>query len=191
MEAEKLNNLSIEDYIILDDKAGHKYEYHDGEIFNMGGGTINHGTICGNIFGEIRTALKELNSSCKVRNSEIKVHVQSKNCFLYPDALVVCNDIKKSKTEPNSITNPTVIIEVLSNSTANYDRGDKFYLYRQLNSLQEYILIEQDKPQIDVHMRRNDLWKIKRIEGIKEVLQIKCLNISIPFAEIYYDVDFL
>lgn len=190
MDAQKLDNLSIDEYLKIERESNTKYEYHNGAIYAMAGGTLNHGLICGNIFGEVRNALREEESNCRVMNSEIKVHIQTKNCFVYPDAMIVCGEIEKSKTEPNSIINPKVVVEVLSKSTANYDRGDKFYLYRELESLEEYILIEQDKSQIDIYKREGNLWKITRISGIEQNLEISTLQISVELQEIYRDVEF-
>ncbi len=120
----------------------------------------------------------------------MKLNVESKNSFLYPDAMVVCGGVEKSKTEPNSITNPRVIVEVLSKTTATYDRGDKFFLYRQINSLQEYVLIEQDKPQIEVYKREADLWKITRISGLDQQLYLESLDLKLELEVIYEDVEF-
>ena len=189
MEAQKLNHYSLKEYLDLEIETGKKYEYHDGYLYAMAGGSLNHGLICGNIFGEIRSSLKEKNSACKVINSEIKLHIEARNSFVYPDTMVICDDIKKSKLEPNSVVNPILIIEVLSKSTANYDRGDKFHLYRQIPTLKEYILIEQDSHQIDSYNRKSDLWKITRVEGIDANLKIESLNIIIPFKEIYRDTE--
>ncbi|MEL7221090.1 MAG: Uma2 family endonuclease [Bacteroidota bacterium] len=124
----------------------------------------------------------------KVINSEVKVHIKTKNCYLYPDTMVVCGEIEIAADEPNAITNPKVIVEVRSKSTADYDRGDKFYLYRQLTSLEEYILIDQEKAQIDIHKRQGDLWKLSRISGLENTLTIKILDVSIMLAEIYSGV---
>ena len=193
MEEKKPHKLSVTEYLDIERETNTKYEYHDGKIYLMAGGTLNHGLICGNIFGEIRAALRETENNCRAMNSEIKVHVNSKNCYLYPDTMVVCGEIEKSESEPNSITNPKVIVEVLSKSTANYDRGDKFYLYRQLESFEEYILIDQDKAQIDIHKRHkgnSDLWKLSRISGLDQSLEIEVLGIKIKLEEIYNDIEF-
>jgi len=191
MEAIKLNNLSLEEYLKVELETNTKYEYHDGSIYLMAGGTLNHGYICGNVFAEIRSSLREKGSNCRAINSEIKVHIQSKNCYLYPDTMIVCGEVEKSENEPNSITNPKVIVEVLSKSTANYNRGDKFYLYRQLDSLEEYILIDQDRAQIDTHKRQGDLWKLSRISGIDNELEIEILGIKVKLEEIYQDIEFV
>lgn len=189
MEAKKLNNLTISEYIEIEKDTDTKYEYHNGSIFAMAGGTLNHVLICGNIFGEIRAVLRSDNRNCKVMNSEIKLYIQSKNSFLYPDAMVICGDIEKSHKEPNSVTNPIVIVEVFSKSTESYDRGDKFYLYRQIKSLQEYILIDQVKVQIEIYRREVDLWRITRINGIENKLFITSLDINIELKDIYENIE--
>ncbi len=138
----------------------------------------------------LREGLKNKNSSCKVINSEIKLHVQSKNNFLYPDAMVICGDIKKSQDDPNAVTNPVLIVEVLSKTTSSYDRGDKFYFYRQIKSLQEYVLIEQDKALIEIYKREAGLWEIMRISGLENEIYLSSLEISVPLHEIYLNTEF-
>lgn len=185
----KLDNFSIQEYLDIEIKNDTKYEYHDGTITAMAGGTLNHGLICGNIFGEIRTALRNKKSGCTPMNSEIKLHIEKQNRFLYPDTMVVCNKIETSKTEPNAVINPTVIIEVLSKSTASYDRGDKFFFYRQIPTLKEYILIEQDKSQIELYQRQNDLWKITRVSGFDKSFFIESLGIEIGVEAVYFGIS--
>jgi len=190
MQATELNNLSVEEYLNIEQESNSKYEYHNGHIYAMAGGTINHGLICGNIFGEIRAKLKEKDSDCKAINSEIKLHIEKLNKYIYLDTMVICGDIKTSDDLPNAVTNPILIVEVLSKSTADYDRGDKFFFYQKIASLQEYILIEQDKKQIDIYTRKKNLWKISRITSINKILQISSLNIKINLNDIYQDTDF-
>ncbi|MFK7981305.1 MAG: Uma2 family endonuclease [Saprospiraceae bacterium] len=190
MIANSSNNLSIKEYLEIESQTDTKYEYHNGSIYAMAGGMLNHGLICGNIFGEIRTALKHKKSNCKVLNSEIKLHIKEKNNFLYPDAMIICGEIEQAETASHAVTNPVVIIEVLSKSTANYDRGDKFFFYRQIETLQEYILIEQNKAQIEIYKKKGDLWKITRISGIANLLSISTLDIKIKLEDIYQDIVF-
>jgi Uma2 family endonuclease len=156
----------------------------------MAGGTYNHGLICGNIFGEIRSRLIEQNSLCTAMSSEIKLHVVSENSYLYPDTMVIYDEVEKSVAEKNAVTNPVLVIEVLSKSTATYDRGDKFHLYRQIPSLREYVLIEQDKAQVEIYKREGGLWKITRIQGVENTLLLSSLELEIDFQRIYYRVDF-
>lgn len=189
MEAKKLTNISISDYIKIEEESDAKYEFHDGSIFAMAGGTINHGLIIGNAFSAVKAALKS-NKNCTSLTSEIKLHIEQLNKFVYPDGMVVCGDIERAKKDSNSITNPAVIIEVLSHSTESYDRGDKFYFYRQIPSLKEYILIDQYQAKIEVYNRHGDMWQIRRLEGIDKMLEITSINIEIALEDVYEGVSF-
>lgn len=190
MDAQRLTYLSISEYLELERETDQKYEYHNGSVFALAGGTLEHGTICGNIFGEIRSGLRSLDSNCRAFTSEVKISIPQDNSFVYPDAMVVCGDLETSEQAPNAIKNPTVIVEVLSKSSSNYDRGDKFHKYRQLQSLNEYVIIEQEKPMVDTFERKGDLWKITRYESLDAVLEIKSLGLQIRLSEIYRDVAF-
>lgn len=190
MDAKKLNNLTVAEYIQIEEDANQKYEYHDGRIYALAGGSLNHGLICGNIFGELRSGLREKGDECKAMTSEIKLYIQSENAFVYPDAMVVCGEINKSTKNRHAIINPIIIVEVLSKSTESYDRGDKFYKYRQIQSLQEYILIDQSKPQIEIYRRQNELWQITRVSGLDKSISIHSTGIEIKLSDIYQDVDF-
>lgn len=192
MKAHKLPKLSVEEYITQERESGIKYEYHNGDIFALAGGTLNHGLLCGNAYSELRNALKEKESDCKPLSSEVKLSLGSENSFVYPDAMVICGDIERSGVDKNAVRNPILIVEVLSKSTSNYDRGDKFYLYRQIPSLQEYVLIEQDKMQVEVFYKKpgTDSWKISRFIGNDGVLKLQSLDIEIKLSELYYDIVF-
>jgi len=190
MEVKNLSHLSLKEYLEIEISSQTKYEYHDGAIYAMSGGTLNHGWICGNVFGEIRNDLREKGSGCRVMNSEIKLHISSKNSYVYPDAMVICGEVEKSESEVNAVTNPTVIVEVLSKTTESYDRGDKFFLYQTISSLKEYILIKQDKPQVEIYRRMGDLWQISQIIGMETNLVIPSLELTISLEEIYRDAEF-
>lgn len=184
------NNLSYAEYLAIEQSTNTKYEYHDGTIFAMAGGTVEHGFISGNIYGEIKFGLRNANRDCTVINSEVKLQIEHSNKFLYPDGMVVCGEVKRAKDKKHAISNPAVIIEVLSKSTESYDRGDKFFIYRQIDSVMEYILINQYKAQVEIFKRESDLWKITRIEGLDQRLEISTLGISIELKNIYENVVF-
>lgn len=190
MDAKKLNKVTVKEYLQIERESRQRYEFHDGFIFALAGGTLNHGLICGNVFGEIRSWLKEKKSPCKAMSSEVKLHIQSEKSFLYPDTMVVCGDIEKSKIDPNAVANPVLIVEVLSKTTSAYDRGDKFYLYRQIPGLQEYMLIEQDKAQAEVYKRESGLWRITRVSGLDKSVPLSSIGLEISLADIYRDVEF-
>ncbi|MEL7247479.1 MAG: Uma2 family endonuclease [Bacteroidota bacterium] len=190
MEAKKLDNVSIAEYVAIEQAEDLRYEYHNGKIFAMAGGTVEHGLISGNVYGEIKFALRNKGSNCTVLNSEVKLHIEASNKFVYPDVMVVCNELERSSIEENAIINPVVIIEVLSKSTESYDRGDKFFAYRQLPTLKEYILIDQYQAQIDIYERQSNLWKITRKNELTDLFKIHSLDIEIPLASIYEQIKF-
>ena len=192
MEAYFSSAVSIAAYIKTERETGRKFEFHNGDLYALAGGTLHHTILCGNVYAELRAALKHKNVDCKVYTSELKVHIKNnqKNSFVYPDATVVCGSVQTSDEDPNAVTNPKVIIEILSKSTADYDRGDKFHLYRALSSLQEYILVDQEKYVIDIYSKKenSDLWHIDRVEGVDHQLYLDSIDVKIPLESIYTDV---
>ena len=188
MNAQKIPKLTVQEYIQQEVESGDKYEYHDGKIYALAGGTLNHGLIGGNAYAELRIQLKAKGSNCLPFNSDVKLFIESTKSFVYPDSMVICGEIEESKQDKNAITNPILIIEVLSKSTAEYDRGDKFYLYRQIPSFREYVLIEQKKYVVDVHYKdeNSDLWRITRYEGLDKKIRLHSLDIELSMEELYY-----
>jgi len=192
MKAISLNNISIAEYISFSQEQDQKYEYHDGSIFAMAGGSIEHGLIGGNFFGVLDEITRSQKSTCFPLNSDVRLHVKKGNKIFYPDVMIVYNEIVRSETEKESITNPTVIVEVLSESTESYDRGDKFYFYQEVYSLKEYILVSQDKIQIDVFKRANEnMWSMQRYEGAASILNIEAIGAKIAVEAIYRNVEFI
>jgi len=193
MEAETVNKISIAEYISISQEQNQKYEYHDGNIFATADETINHSAISTNILGALVVTLLSSNSRCLPFNSDVRLHIEAGNKIVYPDAMVVCNEVERSEAEKESITNPTVIIEVLSENTESYDRGDKFYFYHQIPSLKEYILVSQDKKQIEViKFKRNDevVFSFERYGAQEKFLKIESIEVEIPFDAIYRNVEF-
>ncbi|MEO0474226.1 MAG: Uma2 family endonuclease, partial [Bacteroidota bacterium] len=113
-------------------------------MFAMAGGTLNHSKLGSNIMAQLIN--RESTNGCSSFNGDAKIRVDSGNRFVYPDALVVCGEIESSQYDPNSITNPILVVEVLSDSTEKYDQGEKFRIYRNLPSFKEYVLIDQKRP---------------------------------------------
>ncbi|MEO1518915.1 MAG: Uma2 family endonuclease [Bacteroidota bacterium] len=107
-------HLSVQEYIERELESAAKYEYHDGQIYALAGGTLNHGLLCGNVYSELRKKLERNGSSCLAMSSEIRLFIESRNSYVYPDAMVICGDIEKSKEEVNSVMNPLLIVEVYS-----------------------------------------------------------------------------
>ena len=114
MKANKLPRLTVEEYIQQEVESNSKYEYHNGKIFAHAGGTLNHGLICGNVYSELRNALKNKASNCLPFTSDIKLHIETTNSYVYPDSMVICGKIESAKNDKNSVTNPSLIIRVHS-----------------------------------------------------------------------------
>jgi Uma2 family endonuclease len=190
------NKLSFEEYLRLEQTTNRKYEYHDGLVFPSGQPFFNkkrsvpstaHNRICGNAYSDIDTILEQAKSAfLPFMNAKLYLPKQSKH--LYPDLSVICD---KEQVAKYTISNPSVIIEVLSDSTTDYDRGDKFHFYRSILSLREYVLISQDKVQVEVFERRGELWEISQLEGLGETLVLPSIGVEVSLARIYRNVAFL
>ena len=187
--AKKKVKYTYEEYLTLEEQAEYKSEYYQGEIFAMSGGTPEHSLINSNVNRELGNSLK--GSDCFVYDSNLKVRVEAADLGAYPDVLVICGPREQYKDRKDIVTNPTLVVEVLSDSTAAYDRGLKFQNYGLLPSLKEYMLVEQDFPLVEVFRRgENSLWVLQRYRGLSAEVEIQSLKVSIPASEIYYGVDF-
>jgi len=190
MDSSTLRDLTVKEYLAIEREHDQRFEYHDGFIYALAGGSINHGRICGNTFGALRENLRNAKKECESFINDVKVHIDSTNSYLYPDVMVVCGEIETAEQNKESVTNPVLIIEVLSESTASYDRGDKFHKYRQIPSLVDYVLIEQTSRQVEVFHRRQggDLWKISRCsEGD---IHLPSLDLTLTLDTLYEGVAF-
>ena len=149
----------------------------------MSGGTLEHATL--------KNKLQTGGKKCRVLSNGIKAYIASAEAYVYPDpdAIIVCGGGVPSNQEGNAIINPTLVIAVLSKSTADYDRGDKFYQYRQLSSLQEYVLIDQEEAVVETFSEQadTDLWRIIRVEELDKPVEFCSLGISLNMAGIYKD----
>ena len=181
---------SLEDYLALEQETGERYEFHEGELFAMAGGSYNHSLICSNVAGELRNLVK--GRPCTSFNSELKIQIQEQQRYVYPDATVVCSEPKKSTTMSGAITNPTLIVEVVSKESGDYDRGAKFRHYFSLPSVKEYLLIEQDRPQITLFRRHGNaqLFSVVYADGPEDAIELKSIGTSLELSEVYADVTF-
>ena len=185
--------LTLQEYIQLEQETHQKYEYYNGYVYAMAGGSYEHNTINGNIFSEINMKLK--GKSCQIMNSDTKLYLENNNSYVYPDAMIFCGEKQRAENYKDAFKNPVVIIEVLSKTTEAYDRGDKFDLYRPLPSLRYYVLVKQEEAKIQVYSRQSptSLWNIQTIEGLESSLELiisetETLNVSL--VDIYDRIDF-
>ncbi|MEO5951329.1 MAG: Uma2 family endonuclease [Chloroflexia bacterium] len=177
-----------EEYLELERNAEYKSEYINGEIYAMAGASVDHITISSNLLAEIHQQLK--GKPCRVFNSDLRIKVNPTGMYTYPDITAVCGTIRLEDTKQDTLLNPTLIAEVLSPSTEAYDRGEKFAHYRKLPSLQEYILISQDKILVERYIRQGEDWLLSAFSDPNATLNLTSINCAIPIASIYTDVDF-
>lgn len=181
---------SKEEYLKMESTAEYKSEYYQGEIFAMSGGTMKHSVICVNLNRAIWEAIRDKN--CTAFESNMKLDVVRMDVYVYPDMMVVCGPVELSEYTPDAITNPVLIIEVLSSSTESFDRGKKFEYYRTVASLKEYVLVSQDRPRIESYFKQNEnIWQYTVVEGMDKMMVFQSLNYEVPVKEIYYKTDTL
>ena len=171
-----------EAYITQERKALHKSEYLSGQIFAMSGASRAHSLITGNIFNSLYNQL--VVSDCEVHSSDMRVQ-PSPIAYFYPDVVVACGEPRFEDDVFDTLLNPIVIVEVLSPSTAAYDRGEKFSHYRQLTSLQDYILVSQHKFCVEHYWRQNRQWKDIEFRAPEDVLPLISIGCQIPLRDIY------
>ncbi len=186
MAEKALSNHTYEDYLALEAESDIKYEFHDGFIVAMAGGSPEHSQIGANFIRYAGNALDRAGKSCIVHTGDLKVHIESTKRTFYPDVSIVCETPTYSPKDPNALTNPILILEVLSESTMAFDRGAKFAHYRQIPSLREYVLISQTESMVDTYYRTDDgTWEIQTITGLSATVVLKSLQCEVLMAEIY------
>jgi len=156
-------NLTHETYFALEEEQGQKFEYIAGEVFAMSGGSVNHSLIGTNTTTTLSLALR--NRPCTVLNSDAKLRIDDIDSFFYPDAMVLCEE---GEIEENYIRFPQIVVEVLSPSTEDYDHNKKFAYYRQIKTLQTYIMLHQNRVFAEVYQRCSDnSWLLKEYTGLE------------------------
>jgi Uma2 family endonuclease len=176
--------LTPEEYLALERKAEFKSEYLDGVVYALAGASTRHNLIVANIITAIGVQLK--GRPCKVYPSDLKVRVPSSKRFFYPDVSVVCGDDEFADDEKDVILNPTLIVEVTSETTAGFDRGKKFLSYQQINSLQEYLLVSQDEILVEGYSRQgNDTWLYTKVTGLEGSLTLPSIACELALKDVY------
>lgn len=182
---------SLSQYLVREEKAQEKHEFYNGIIRKMPGGTFRHNEIASNTLTALKAAVRGLPGPYRVLNSDQKIYIEPANVGVYPDALVICAEPVFYQGRQDLITNPLVVVEVLSRSTASYDRQGKFLLYQQLPSFREYVLIEQTRPEVETWFREEEnLWRKTVVSGIKAQALLRALGVALPLGEVYENVLF-
>lgn len=180
--------ISEKEYLESERNALDKHEYYQGEIFAMSGASFKHNLIERNLRGALNTFLK--GKKCIEFGSNLRVHIPANTLYTYPEILVICDEPDFVDDELDTITNPSIIIEILSPSTANYDRGAKFELYRDINMLNEYILIDSKTKHVVVYAKNsNNTWTLSETKNPTENINLPSINFNLTVAEIYEGFD--
>jgi Uma2 family endonuclease len=166
-----------------------RYEYVDGEVFAMSGGTAEHAIIIGNIHGQLWMQMK--GRPCQVYASDMKLRIQAAEAGKYPDLMALCGEQQFHDGRRDLLLNPSLIVEVLSSSTEAYDRGDKFALYRRLPSLREYLLVAQHRVQLELYTRGDDeRWMLTSVDDLAGFVHLSSVGCTLTVAEVYDKVVF-
>jgi Uma2 family endonuclease len=188
--AEQQRRYTFEEYLRLEEASPEKHEFRHGRIVSMAGGTYEHALISTNVVGYLRGQLA--GSPCRALGSDMRVRLGS-DVRSYPDASAVCGPPQFDPQDPKrtTITNPRVIVEVLSPSTAAYDRGEKFQDYLRIESLQEYVLVSQDQPRVETFFRQPDgTWAFAYFEGLETVAKFRSVGVDVALREVYAGITF-
>lgn len=186
--AQKQDVFTRDEYLEMEARAECKSEFYKGEIVAMTGGSPKHSIICFNLNGELREAIRD--KECSGFESNMKLEIAEADAFVYPDLMVVCGEIELAKDTMDAITNPVLVVEVLSPSTESFDRGKKFEYYRMVPSLRQYILVSQEEPMVESYYKEGESrWIYTVAKGIEQAILFQSLGCEIALKEIYRKVD--
>jgi len=176
--------MSIGEYLAFENGASEKHEYYQGEVFAMSGAKLTHNEIVMNTATIINQFLK--GKTCKPYNSDQRIYIEKNTLFTYPDISIFCNGVITLNNDEMNAVNPSVIIEVLSPGTKDYNRGMKFKLYRDIDSLNEYILIDSESINVEAFaINQNGFWELREYKNIHETLLIQTIQMEIPVSSLY------
>jgi len=172
----------------MDRQSSENHEFAYGEIFAMPGASARHVVIVGNIAGELSNQLRQRPD--RVYSSALRLCVHPDRCYTYPDVVVVCDKPQLLDDQFDTLLNPDLIVEVLSESTRNYDRGDKFQHYRGIASFREYLLVDQTRVHIERYTKQSDgTWSLWETDALGDVVQLNSVGAALPVSEIYFKIE--
>lgn len=189
MPSHASTRMTAEEYLAFDRQSAHKNEYFNGEVFAMTGASRQHNLISLNIGAELRALLQQ--HPCEVYTSDMRVKISRTGLYTYPDVVVVCDEPVFEDAEVDTLINPLVLVEVLSKSTEDYDRGGKFEHYRALPSLREYLIVAQERCHVVHYLRQaDDTWLLTERTDITGNIRLASLDCAVPLSGIYAKVRF-
>lgn len=186
-EAAPQRRIDYDEYLAIERETDRRHEWLDGAVYAMAGGTLEHGALAAAVAGELRALT--LGCGCQVFSSDAKVRVTATGLATYPDASVVCGRIERDPADRNAMTNPAVLVEVLSDGTEAYDRGDKFDHYRRIPSLRDYVLVSQHKPQIEVYSRDPGGRWVLSVAGAGGSVPLTAMNGALHVDRVYAGIE--
>jgi Uma2 family endonuclease len=179
-------HYSEDEYFAVEASSGIKHEFYRGEIFAMAGASLVHSHLSANVLTLLRGAVRP--KGCSAFGADLRVKTPS-GLFTYPDVMVVCGPISLTPDRPDTVTNPWVIVEVLSDATREYDRGEKFTLYQAIPTFQEYLLIEQERVCVEHWQRRpTGDWTAQPYVSLDATISLPTLGVTLPLREVYLQV---
>lgn len=179
--------FTAKEYLAMEEVAPHKSEFYRGEIFALSGGSYDHSVVQANLIAALHLLLR--GSTCRVLTSELRIHVRTSDLYTYPDLTVVCGKPQFLEPRTDTLLNPLLIVEVLSPSTREYDRGAKFAMYKGIPSLREYILADSENPRVERYRTTDGVeWLVDAFEGLEAACVLESLDLAIPLDQIYQDV---
>ena len=188
MSFELKPRVTYEEYLALERKAERKSEYFNGEIFAMAGSSPQHVLVVTNVVSELRSQLKT--SPCTVYSTDLRLKVNATGLYTYPDVIVVCGEPQFDDDHKDTLLNPTLIVEVLSESTKDYDRGGKFEQYRMIESFVEYVLIAQNKRHVEHFVRQADnRWLLSETNRLEDTIELTSIACNLMLTEVYDKVE--
>jgi Uma2 family endonuclease len=188
MSSQRTTLLTPEEYLEIERRAERKSEYFRGEMFAMAGASRRHVVIVANLVREFGNRLDA--GPCEIYSNDMRLRVSSTGLYTYPDVMVACGDPQFADDQIDTVLNPILIVEVLSESTEAFDRGKKFEQYRTLPSLREYLLVAQDAPRIEQYTRQpDDRWLLAVTHGRDASIRLASIDCALPLARIYHKVD--
>jgi len=189
MSKQPITRITTSEYLSMERNSSEKHEFAFGEIFAMTGASAKHVEIVGNIAGELRGQLRQ--RPCRVYSTDLRICVDADHRYTYPDVVVVCDQPRFVDDQLDTLLNPELIVEVLSESTRNYDRGDKFQHYRGIASFREYLLVDQTRVHVERYTKQTDgTWSLWETDAMNDAVRLESVGVALAVSEIYFKIDF-
>ena len=187
MAGDTIPRVTAEEYLVADRAASFRSEFVSGEVFAMSGGRLAHAQLIARFGSELDSALED--GPCIVTVADMRLQVVAGETYVYPDVMVVCGEPVYGEGHQDILTNPSVVVEVLSESTEEWDRGGKFAQYRRVASLREYVLVSQDAMRVEWFTREGDgAWTYREAVGPEGVVRLEGLGVSLGLGRVYRKV---